>query len=81
MTETSAFETCSVNLCLSPAVTTEHARVGHWYVTIFYCDEHARELEQGTPLGPVGLDQRKIRIEPLGAVVPSPQPGRMPGID
>jgi hypothetical protein len=54
---------------------------GHWYVTIFYCDEHAREMREGTPLGPTGIDPAKLRVEPVGRRTPSMQPGRFPGID
>jgi hypothetical protein len=74
--------TCSIQNCPAPATTSETGEVaGHWYVTIFYCDEHAREMREGTPLGPTGIDPAKLRIEPVGRRIPSMQPGRFPGID
>jgi hypothetical protein len=80
MSENEVRETCSVNHCLSPAVHSEHGTVGHWYVTVFYCAEHHRELEAGTPLGPLGVDAAKLRVEPVeGSEIP-PVTNRFPGI-
>jgi hypothetical protein len=78
---TESRETCSVNFCPAPAVHTEYGEVGHWFVTIFYCDEHANTLKEGTPLGPVGIDVSKLRVEPLGTDVPPSPQSRTPGID
>ena len=68
---------CSVNLCENKATEEEHGDLPHWRVTIHYCREHARELEQGTPIGPLGIDPARVRIEPHGTAelrVPSKQP-------
>jgi hypothetical protein len=80
MAENETRETCSISRCLSPAVHSEHGRVGHWYVTIFYCDEHARELQQGTPLGPIGVDTERLRVEPVGDKDTPQVTNRFPGI-
>jgi hypothetical protein len=50
----------------------------NWRFTVFYCDEHAEEIEKGVPIGPVGLDTAQILIEPLGTKVPRPG-GLKPG--
>ena len=69
---------CSMNNCPSPAVHGESAVTPHWTVTILYCAEHHRELEKGTPLGPLGVDPARLVVEPLGTkelVAPKSQPG------
>ena len=63
MNESEARETCSINACPRPATQTERGPIGHWYFTVFYCDEHYRQAQQGTPLGGVGIDPAKVRIE------------------
>lgn len=57
---------CSVNLCPNPSEHQETAETAHWRFTVHYCREHYRELENGTPLGPLGLDAAHVTIEPLG---------------
>jgi hypothetical protein len=73
-------QTCSMNQCPNPAVSEDQGRVGGWDVTIFYCHEHAREMREGTPVGPLGIDASKVRIDPVGAGEPATRPGRFPGI-
>jgi hypothetical protein len=80
MSETEDHETCSLNNCLGSAVHSERGTVGHWHVTIFYCDEHHRELDAGTPLGALGVDPSKLRIESVeGSEIPTVT-NRFPGI-
>lgn len=64
---------CSLHNCPSEAVRVEEGKVGRWRVRIFYCYEHARALEQGTPLGPLGIDPSRLDVEPVG--VSEPRPG------
>ena len=71
---------CSINRCVNAATAEESGRIGRWDVTIFYCHEHARELREGTPLGPAGIDGSKVSIDPVGSSTPPSQPGRFPGI-
>ena len=69
---------CSMNNCPQTAVHGESAASEHWLVTILYCAEHYRELRQGTPLGPLGVDPARVVVEPLGRrelVAPRMQPG------
>jgi hypothetical protein len=73
-------DTCSISRCPSPAVHSESGTVGHWAVTIFYCDEHARQLEAGTPLGPIGVDQERVRIESSGVNEMPGTGNRFPGL-
>ncbi len=80
MEESKTRETCSINGCPSAAVHTEFGEVGGWFVTIFYCDEHARQMREGTPLGPVGIDSSKLRVEPLGSDTQQSPENRFPGI-
>ena len=70
---------CSVRACESPAVESEQGEVGRWLVTVYYCGEHARELAEGTPLGPVGIDSARVDIAPIGASEPRTG-GRFPGV-
>jgi hypothetical protein len=64
---------CCLLNCPNTAVTTEEGELEHWRVSIAYCDEHARELRQGTPLGPVGIDSSRVEVRPKG--VAGPQTG------
>ena len=57
---------CSIRNCPRPASETERAESEHWVVTIAYCYEHARELKQGVPLGPMGIDAARLLVEPKG---------------
>ena len=57
---------CSVNHCPQPATITEKAESEHWRIVINYCDEHAREIDKGTPLGPVGLDPARLEVTSRG---------------
>lgn len=81
MAESETRETCSISRCLSPAVHSEYGEVGHWFVTIFYCEEHYRELEQGVPLGPIGVDPAYVRVESTGRTEIPQGKSRFPGID
>jgi hypothetical protein len=72
--------TCALNRCPNAAVTEEAGRIGGWNIVIPYCDEHARQMREGTPVGPLGIDPAKVVIEPVGADQPATQPGRFPGI-
>jgi hypothetical protein len=68
---------CSINLCPNPSAHQERIESKYWRFTVHYCREHHRELEKGTPLGPLGLDCSHITIEPMGESelkVPSKQP-------
>lgn len=80
MTESETRENCSISRCVRPGLHTESGTVGHWSVTIFYCDEHHRELEQGTPLGPIGVDPAHVRIESTGRSDIPDGGNRFPGI-
>lgn len=72
---------CSVNNCPEPAVTSDSGEIGQWVIVIPYCAEHARELEEGTPLGSVGLDASRLEVRPREGTEPQPGGGRIPGID
>ena len=70
---------CSVNFCINPAMHEEVAESTHWRFTVHYCHEHHREIANGTPLGPLGLDASHVEIVSLGtnelrapAMQPSP---------
>ena len=68
---------CSINLCTNPAVHSEVAQSNHWRFTVHYCAEHHRQIANGTPLGPLGIDASHVTIEPLGTSelrVPAKQP-------
>ena len=68
---------CSINLCPNPGIHDEMAQTEHWRFTVHYCREHHRELEKGTPLGPLGLDCSHVTMAPLGETelkVPTKQP-------
>jgi hypothetical protein len=80
MTESEIHETCSISRCLQPAIHSEHGEIGHWYVTIFYCDEHSRALKVGTPLGAIGIDNKRVRIESTDTNETPPVTNRFPGV-
>jgi hypothetical protein len=80
MSESEARETCSVSRCVRPAIHTEHGQIGHWYVAIFYCAEHWRELSEGTPLGAIGIDNGRVRIESVDTDETPPVTNRFPGL-
>jgi hypothetical protein len=61
---------CSVSNCARHAIDSERAESEHWIITIHYCDEHARELKKGVPVGPVGLDASRLEVEPKGTREP-----------
>ncbi|MPZ48681.1 MAG: hypothetical protein GEU75_05105 [Dehalococcoidia bacterium] len=61
---------CSVSNCPQPATTSEKAESEHWRVVIHYCDEHAREINEGTPLGPVGLEGGRLEVRSRGIEEP-----------
>jgi hypothetical protein len=57
---------CSVENCPQAATESELAESEHWTVVMPLCDEHARELRKGTPLGPVGLDPCRFEVKSKG---------------
>ena len=61
---------CSIQNCPQLAVHTEEGASAHWLFVVFYCDEHYREAENGTPIGPAGLDSARVWIEPRGTKKP-----------
>ena len=69
---------CSLNNCPNKAVDHDAGDVGPWVVTLFYCDEHARHLREGTPLGPLGLDSSRLRVEATETSEPV-RPSTFPG--
>ena len=73
MNESEASETktlCSISHCSRTAVESERAETDHWVIVIHYCDEHMRELNRGVPVGPVGLDNSRIEVQPKGKAEP-----------
>ena len=65
-----AHRLCCISNCPLPGTDMERSESEHWTVIIHYCHEHARELHQGTPLGPVGVDPSRLEVEPKGTKVP-----------
>ena len=61
---------CSIRACTRTSTHEEIAASPHWTVVIRYCDEHHRQLELGTPLGPVGIDPSVLEVRPVGASEP-----------
>jgi hypothetical protein len=62
--------TCSIRNCSRPAIESETGGTERWEVSVFYCDEHIRELREGVPVGPVGIDPAKAEFTPRGAAEP-----------
>jgi hypothetical protein len=68
---------CSINLCGNPGVHEESVASSHWLFTVHYCREHHREISNGTPLGPLGIDASRVTVQALGTTelkVPAKQP-------
>jgi hypothetical protein len=80
MEQEPARENCSIQACVNQATHSEFGEVGHWFVTIFFCDEHARQLREGTPVGPAGIDPSTVRVEAIETNTPAHTPGRFPSI-
>ena len=70
---------CSINSCPNPATTEEVGESEHWRFVVHYCQEHQREIEKGTPVGPVGIDVTRIEVRALGTEEPA-LGGIMPSI-
>ena len=51
---------CSINGCANLATFSEVGESSHWRFLVHYCAEHHREIELGTPVGPVGIDSSRI---------------------
>ena len=47
---------CSIDHCPELASHSETAIIGSWLITAYFCREHYREMEKGTPLGGLTLD-------------------------
>jgi hypothetical protein len=61
---------CSIRNCQTKATHHESGETPHWTITIRYCDEHAREIEAGVPVGPVGIDPQRVGVHARGAETP-----------
>jgi hypothetical protein len=70
---------CSINNCPRPAVAQEVGESAHWTFIVRYCQEHHREIEKGTPVGPVGIVVTRLEVHPKGADEPATT-GIMPSI-
>jgi hypothetical protein len=62
---------CSINHCPRPATHHEVGESTHWRFFVQYCDEHHREAELGTPLGPVGIDASRVQVHAKGVEEPA----------
>jgi hypothetical protein len=51
---------CSVANCPLPATGFDEGAAGPWIVRIYYCHEHAREREKGTPVGGLSIDGARV---------------------
>lgn len=72
---------CSLNNCANLATYQEIGESDRWLFYVQYCDEHRRQAELGTPLGPLGIDPTRIVVrakgieEPVtGGITPSLSP-------
>jgi hypothetical protein len=61
---------CSVNNCTRLATHQEVGESAHWLFFVHYCEEHHRQLERGTPVGPVGIDSNRVQIHARGIEEP-----------
>jgi hypothetical protein len=57
---------CSINLCINSATHEDVLENERWRFVVHYCREHYREIEKGTPVGPLGLNPANITIEAQG---------------
>ena len=71
---------CSINSCPQLATHREVGESPHWLFVVQYCDEHHREIELGTPVGPVGVDPSRTMVHARGAEEPVPGGGIMPSV-
>jgi hypothetical protein len=62
---------CCIQACPATATSVELGETANWLVFLPYCDEHAREIEKGTPVGPVGIDSSRVQIVPRGRSEPN----------
>ena len=61
---------CSINNCPNTAVSEEIGESAHWLYVVHYCQEHHRQIEKGTPVGPVGIDVTRIEVRAKGVEEP-----------
>ena len=62
---------CSVNNCPRPATSREVGESTRWLFFVQYCDEHQRQAELGTPLGPVGINASRVEVHAKGVEEPA----------
>ena len=53
---------CTILHCPQLAVAYDQCEIADWTLRIFFCKEHQRELNAGTPMGGLGLDPTQIEI-------------------
>jgi hypothetical protein len=61
---------CSVVNCPQIATEIEVAESEHWMFAAYFCDEHAREMAKGVPLGVAGLDTSRLEVRSKGTEDP-----------
>ena len=55
---------CSIANCPLPAEGHEDGEAGGWVVRLYYCREHKRERDKGTPMGGLGVDGTRVEFLP-----------------
>jgi hypothetical protein len=58
--------------CPLPADSFEEGEIGPWKIRIYYCSEHRRERENGTPMGGLGIDGSRVMFTPTEESMPLP---------
>jgi hypothetical protein len=62
---------CSIDHCPERATHSETVTIARWRITAYFCDEHHREMEKGTPVGGLTLNNERLVVEPLNAELPA----------
>jgi hypothetical protein len=62
---------CSIDSCPEQASHSESATIASWRITAYFCDEHHREMEKGTPLGGLTLNNERLIVEPINPDLPA----------
>src|SRR5690349_17531379 len=53
---------CTILHCPQLAIAYDQCEIADWTLRVFFCKEHQRQLNGGTPMGGLGLDPMRIEI-------------------
>ncbi len=61
---------CTILHCPQLAIAYDQCEIADWTFRVFFCKEHQRQLNGGTPMGGLGLDPMRIDITWIDTAAP-----------